>query len=123
MHRAIEQTSLWDGASAGPTTGFARGFTRTMARTGIGLYEVVTFPFPPYKPLLTPKGSLYPDPSVKTRKFPWGGLELPESAVFPDSYKPGWEAGSIFDTDTSLGFSGGDVAPGVSGSRFNTLGF
>ena len=123
MHRAIEQTALWDGPSAGPTTGFARGFTRTMTRTGIGLYEVVTFPFPPYRPLLTPKGALYPDPSIKTRKAPWGGLELPESPVFPDSYKPGWEASSIFDTDSSIGFSGGDVAPGMPGSRFNTLGF
>lgn len=123
MHRAIEQSSLWDGPTAGATTGFARGFTRTMARTGIGLYEVVTFPLPPYKPLLTPKGALYPDPSVKTRKEPWGGLELPETPVFPDSYKPGWRATSIFDTDSALGFSGGDVAPRAPGSRFNTLGF
>jgi len=123
MHRAIEQTSMWDGPTAGRTTGFARGFTRTMARTGIGLYEVVTFPLPPYRPLLAPKGPLYPDPSVRTRRSPWGGLELSESPVFPDSYKPGWRAGSIFDTDSSLGFSGGDVAPGFPGSRFNTLGF
>jgi len=123
MHRAIEQTSLWDGPNAGRATGFARGFTRTMARTGIGLYEVVTFPLPPYRPLMTPKGPLYPDPSVRTRKAPWGGLELSESPVFPDSYKPGWKSSSIFDTDYSLGFSGGDVAPGFPGSRFNTLGY
>jgi len=121
MHRAIEQSSLWDGSSAGPT-GFARGFTRTMTRTGIGIFEVVTFPLPPYRPLLASKGPLYPDPSVKTRKAPWGGLELSESPVFPDSYKPGWRSGSIFDTDSAFGFSGGDVAPRAPGSRFNILG-
>jgi putative exosortase-associated protein (TIGR04073 family) len=45
MHRAMEQTALWDGPNSQRTTGFARGFTRTMARTGIGIYEVVTFRF------------------------------------------------------------------------------
>jgi putative exosortase-associated protein (TIGR04073 family) len=122
MRRAQEQTALWDGPDQGPTTGFARGFTRTMARTGIGIYEVVTFPFPPYEPLLMPKGRLYPDPSIKTRKYPWGGLELPVNPVYPDSFKPGLHAGSMFDTDSSLGFSGGEVAPWSPGSRFNTLG-
>ena len=120
MRRAKEQTGLWDGTGMGPTA-FARGFTRTMARTGIGLYEVVTFPIPPYGPLLTPKGKLYPDASIKTRKKNWGGLELPENPVYPDSYKPGLPANSIFDTDTLVGFSGGDVAPWFPGSRFTTL--
>src|SRR5262245_42647934 len=73
MRRAKEQTAMWDGPNQTPL-GFARGFTRTMARTGIGLYEVVTFPIPPYDPVLAPKGPLYPDPSVRTRKKDWGGL-------------------------------------------------
>lgn len=120
MRRAKEQTAMWDGANQTPT-GFARGFTRTMARTGIGLYEVVTFPIPPYDPVLTPKGNLYPDPSVRTRKKNWGGLELPEKPVYPASYKPGLPSGSLFDTDKSLGFSGGEVAPWIPGSRFTTL--
>ena len=37
---------------------------------------------------------------------------------YPDSYKPGLPNDPIFDTDTALGFSGGDVAPIVPGSRF-----
>jgi len=117
MRRSMEQTMLWDGASQGHV-GFARGFTRTMTRTGIGIYEVVTFPFPPYDPLLTPKGRLYPDSSVRTRKYPWGGLELPEQPVYPDTYKPGVPAGPLFETDQNLGFYGGDVAPAIPGSKF-----
>ena len=122
LRRAMEQTALWEGASQAPTVGFARGLTRTLARTGIGLYEVVTFPFPPYSPLLVPKSRLYPDSSIRTRTYPWGGLELSENPVFPDSYAPGVRSSSLFDTDTSLGFSGGDVCPWFPGSRFNTLG-
>jgi putative exosortase-associated protein (TIGR04073 family) len=117
MHRAMEQTALWDGPNSQRTTGFARGFTRTMARTGIGIYEVVTFPIPPYKPLLTPKYPLYPDPSVKTTRYPWGGLTLSEHPNFPAVYAPGIESG-LMDTDTYLGFSGGEVAPSFPGSRF-----
>ena len=120
MRRAKEQTMLWDGPSQG-ATGFARGFTRTMARTGIGLYEVVTFPIPPYGPVLTPKGKLYPDPSVKTRNANWGGLELAEKPVYPESYKPGLPANGLFDNDHSLGFNGGEVAPWLPGSRFTVL--
>ena len=120
MRRAREQTGLWEGSSMGPTA-FAHGFTRTMTRTGIGIYEVVTFPIPPYGPLLAPKGKLYPDSSIKTRNKNWGGLELPEKPVFPDSYKPGLFEDSIFATDTSIGFSGGDVAPFIPGSRFRVF--
>jgi hypothetical protein len=43
---------------------------------------------------------------------------LPEYPVYPASYKPGILSDSIFATDTALGFSGGDVAPFVPGSRF-----
>ena len=46
---------------------------------------------------------------------------MPEKPVFPDSYKPGLPGNSIFDTDTLVGFSGGDVAPWFPGSRFTTL--
>lgn len=120
MRRAKEQTALWDGSDQGPT-GFARGFTRTMARTGVGLYEVVTFAIPPYRPLLVPESRLYPDPSIKTRKPNWGGLELPVKPVYPDSYKPGLPANGLFDTDHSIGFNGGDVAPWIPASRFTVL--
>lgn len=120
MQRSIEQTGLWDGPTAARTTGFARGFTRTMARTGIGLYEVVTFPLPPYRPLLTPEYRMYPDHSVTTTKANWGGLRLPEKPSFPAAYTPGFDGG-VFDTDTHLGFSDGDIAPEVAGSRFRVF--
>ena len=55
----MEQTALWDDPNTASTTGFLRGFNRTMARTGIGIYEIVTFPIPPYTPMLEPKNRLY----------------------------------------------------------------
>jgi hypothetical protein len=114
----MEQTAVWDGPSSAYTTGFIRGLNRSMARTAIGIYEVVTFPFPSYDPLLAPKARLYPDPSVKTTRYPYGGLVLPEKPVYPASYEPGLVSDSIFSTDTALGFSGGDVFPFAPGSRF-----
>ena len=48
MQRSIEQTTLWDG-NKGFSTGVLRGLNRSVARTGIGLWEVVTFPFPSYE--------------------------------------------------------------------------
>jgi len=98
LRRTMEQTALSDGPDVAYTTGFIRGFNRTLARTGLGIYEVVTCPIPPYDPVLT--GYLAPGP------------------VYPDSYKPGMVADSSFATDTDIGFSGGDVAPMVPGSRF-----
>ena len=121
MSRSMEQTALWDGPSSAATTGFARGLTRTVARTGIGVYEVVTFPFPPYGPVATPKSKLYPDPSVRTTKPNYGGLTLSEHPVYPSSYEPGLTANSFWDTDNTLGFSGGEIAPLVPGSRFRVF--
>ncbi len=120
MQRSVEQTGLWEGPMAARTTGFTRGFTRTMARTGIGIYEVVSFPFPPYHAVATPDFRLYPDHSIRSANEPWGGLKLPEKPSFPDSYAPGFEGG-VFDTDMALGFSGGEVAPGFPGSRFRVF--
>lgn len=121
MSRSIEQTGLWDGPAAATTTGVARGLTRTMARTGIGIYEVVTFPFPPYGPVATPKNRLYPDLSVRTTTSPYGGLRLSEKPVSPASYEPGLPANSVWDTDNALGFSGGEIFPFVPGSRFRVF--
>lgn len=78
--------------------GVVHGFQRSLARAGIGVYEVATFPIPSYSPVLTDHFS--PDP------------------VYPLSYKPGTLSDALFDTDTYTGFSGGDVAPFVPGSRF-----
>ena len=118
IRRSMEQTSLWEGPDVAYSTGFIRGFHRSLARTVIGAYEVVTAPFPPYDPMLTSTNRLYPDFSVRNRSYPWGGMVLPENPVYPDAYSPGILSDSIFSTDTSLGFSGGDVAPFIPGSRF-----
>lgn len=118
LHRSMEQTYLWENTDSTYTTGFIRGMNRSFARTGIGIYEILTFPFPSYDPLLTSTNRIYPDPNVRNKSYPWGGMVLSEYPTYPDSYRPGIIADSIFQTDTSLGFSGGDVAPMVPGSRF-----
>ena len=101
IRRSVEQTGLWDGPNAAYTTGVVRGLNRTLARTGIGLYEIVTCPFPPYDPVCT--GYLTPSP------------------VHPDNYTPDLVDDPVFSTDTTLGFSGGDIAPFVPGSRFSVF--
>ncbi|HUC84269.1 MAG TPA: exosortase system-associated protein, TIGR04073 family [Candidatus Acidoferrales bacterium] len=100
LRRSIEQNSIEPLPGTG-YYGFVRGVDRSLARTGLGLVETVTFPIPmpDYQPMFTKY--LTPDP------------------VFPDSYKPGLFSDSTFDTDTYTGFSGGDVAPFVPGSRFS----
>ena len=118
IHRSMEQTALWDGPNVAYTTGFFRGLSRSVTRTAIGAYEVVTFPFPSYDPLLTSTNRVYPDYTVKNGSYPWGGMVLPEKPVYPANYKPNLLSDSLFSTDTSLGFSGGDIAPIVPGSRF-----
>ena len=119
MRRSIEQTALWDGADSAYTTGFIRGFNRSLARTAIGAYEVLTFPLPSYNPMFASRNKNYPDNTIKNRSYPFGGMVLSENPDYPDSFKPGLFADSIFATDTSLGFSGGDVAPMIPGSRFH----
>jgi putative exosortase-associated protein (TIGR04073 family) len=101
MRRSVEQTALFEGPEVGYTTGFVIGFNRTLARTGLGVFEVLTAPLPPYKPLFT--SYLAPNP------------------VYPDSYRPGLIDEPTFATDTMLGFSGGDIAPFIPGSRFKVF--
>jgi len=118
IRRSMEQTALWENTDSAFTTGFIRGVNRSFVRTGIGIYEILTFPFPSYDPMLTSTNRIYPDPNVRNNKYPWGGMVLTEYPTYPDSYRPGLMEDSIFATDTSLGFSGGDVAPMIQGSRF-----
>ena len=94
----MEQTGLFEGPDSAYGYGFVRGINRTFARTGIGVYEVVTAPFPPYD-------------AVYTDYFAPG-------PVYPDSYVPNLLEDSMFSTDTNLGYSGGDIMPMVPGSRF-----
>jgi len=118
IRRSMEQTALWENPDSAYTTGFIRGFNRSVVRTAIGIYETITFPIPPYGPLLTPTYDLYPDESVRTKTYPYGGLVLPADTVYPANFKPNLISDSIFATDTALGFGSGDVFPKVPGSRF-----
>ena len=118
MRRSIEQTYLWEGPDSAYTTGVIRGFNRTMVRTALGVYEVATFPLPPYGPLLTTTNRVYPDFAVANLRYPFGGIVIPEKSVYPENYKPQIISDSLFSTDTSMGFSGGDIAPMIPGSRF-----
>jgi putative exosortase-associated protein (TIGR04073 family) len=101
MRRTVEQTSVLSSPGEGYTVGVIRGFDRSVARTGLGLYEMITFPFPPYHP-------------IATKYFTPG-------PAYPESYKPGLISDPLFDTDTYTGFSGGDIAPFVPGSRFKVF--
>jgi putative exosortase-associated protein (TIGR04073 family) len=55
MNRSMEQGGLFYGPNVGITTGFVHGFDRTLARTGVGVFEILTFPFPipTYGPIWT----------------------------------------------------------------------
>lgn len=119
MRRSMEQTALWDGADAAYTKGFFHGLNRSIARTAVGVYEIVTFPIPSYGPSFHSTNRFYPDISVKNRSYPYGGLVLTEHPIYPASYKPALLSDSMFATDTALGFSGGDAFPFVPGSRFH----
>jgi len=101
FRRTMEQTAMFDSPDSAYSTGFIRGINRTFARTGIGIYEMVTAPFPPYDPVAT--DYLAPEP------------------VYPDNYVPDVMADSMFSTDTNLGFGGGPVAPMIPGSRFHVF--
>lgn len=103
MRRTVEQSALFDSPETAYTTGVIRGFNRTMARAGIGLYEIVTAPIPNHR------GADYGP--ICTRY-------LKSDPVYPDSYKPRLIEDSTFATDSSIGFSGGDIAPMIPGSRF-----
>ncbi|MBM3832968.1 MAG: exosortase system-associated protein, TIGR04073 family [Verrucomicrobia bacterium] len=95
VRRSMEQTWLWDQPDGPFTRGLIRGFNRSLARTAVGAYEIVTFPFPSYDPVF-----------------------YPEANVHPDSYRPNRIADPVFGPDSALGFSGGDIAPMIPGSRF-----
>ena len=49
----------------------------------------MTAPFPPYDPLLTSSTLIFPDPNVRNKSYPWGGMVLTEYPTYPDSYRPG----------------------------------
>lgn len=104
MRRTVEQSALWGGPETAYSTGFIHGINRSILRTLVGAYEVATFPIPSYEPWLKPGNRLMPDATV--------------GPAYPDSFKPGLISDGVFETDTNLGFSGGDTVPFVPGSRF-----
>lgn len=104
LRRSVEQEALWGGPEAAYSAGVVKGINRSVLRTLVGVGEVLTFPIPSYEPWLKPGNPLMPDATV--------------GPTYPDSYKPGLVADGVFETDSNLGFSGGDVAPLVPGSRF-----
>jgi putative exosortase-associated protein (TIGR04073 family) len=99
MRRSVEQQAVFDPQGDGYAYGVVRGIDRSLTRVGMGVFEVATFPLPPYGPVLTKYFS--PEPA------------------FPASYKPQRVSDALFDTDTYTGFSGGDVMPFLPGSRFS----
>jgi hypothetical protein len=106
----MEQAAVFDTPGLGGITdGFFHGVNRSFERTGVGLYEVLTFPIPngpngDYRAIFYGEGLLHsPDP------------------VYPDSYTPDWVDASFLQPDTALGFAGGDVAPWSPGSRFHVF--
>ena len=106
MRRSVEESTLFDSPEAGYTTGVIRGFDRSLGRTGLGLWEILTFPIPnhgkSYGPIATRYYSIRPG--------------------YPDSYAPARISGdTTTETDVNLGFAGGDVAPFIPGSRFRVF--
>jgi putative exosortase-associated protein (TIGR04073 family) len=100
MRRCVEQTAVIGRPGYG-YYGVVHGFQRSLARAGLGIYEVATFPLPSYSPILTKSNAADP--------------------VSAASYEPGRLSDPLFDTDTYTGFSGGDVAPFIPGSRFQVF--
>ncbi len=101
LNRTKEQTYLSSGPDVAYTRGLVYGLGKTIARTAVGAYEIVTFPIPDH-------GS-----------DGYGPILFPANPVYPDSYTPKIVTSSIYQVDANLGFGGGDVAPWFPGSKFN----
>lgn len=98
LQYSYEQTYLYDGPGVAATRGFIHGLDRTIARTAVGAFEVLTFPIPS-------------EPYI-----------MPDKRVYPDSYKPDATDNVAITTDRVFGFDGQDVMPFVPGSRFTIFG-
>lgn len=132
MRRSIEQAGVWMGPDYAFTFGAIQGFNRTMVRTFIGAYEVITFPIPDptsggapsYDSMFTRNilgaGDVYiPGPFRSDQVLSLDFMTA--DPKYPTNYKPGLLSDSLFATDTALGFSAGDVAPMIPGSRFHVF--
>ncbi len=101
MRRSVEQSAVFSQPNVTYSYGIIHGFDKSVSRIGLGLFEVATFPIPSYHPICTNTVSTHPQ--------------------YPESYRPGLISDSTFNTDTYTGYSGGDVAPFVPGSRFKVF--
>ena len=99
--QSFEQNAVFSGPDYTYSYGAIHGIDQSLCRTGLGLFEVVTFPIPSYDPIWTTK--------------------VPAHPQSPDNYKPGLVSDPIFGTDTYTGYTGGDVAPFIPGSRFKVF--
>jgi putative exosortase-associated protein (TIGR04073 family) len=98
MRRSVEQSAVFSQPDVSYSYGAIHGFNQSLCRAGLGIYEVATFPIPSYDPIFTKK--------------------VPANIQSPDNYKPGLISDPLFGTDTYSGYTGGDIAPFVPGSRF-----
>jgi putative exosortase-associated protein (TIGR04073 family) len=108
LRRSVELSSIEPLPGTG-YFGLIHGFDRSLQRTGLGIFETITFPIP--TPTYQPSFKSFYNHDVS-------GTFLVDP-VFPHSYGPGLYSDALFDTDTYTGFCGGDVAPWIPGSRFS----
>jgi putative exosortase-associated protein (TIGR04073 family) len=104
LRASVEQSAVLGSPEGGYTTGLIHGFDQSVYRTVCGAYQVVTFP----------AGDTLSQSSFD-KKY------VPQDTAYPDSYRPDLINDTTFQTDTYFGFSGGDVAPFVPGSRFSVF--
>ena len=101
LSRTMEQTYLQsNNPDVSYTQGFVHGVGKTLGRTAVGAYEIVTFPIPDHG------------------KNGYGPILKPAHPVYPDSHRPSLLSDGIYQADSNLGFGGGSVAPWFPGSRF-----
>lgn len=100
IRRSMEQSAVFQNPEVAYSTGFIHGMNRSVARTFVGVYEIITFPIPDHG------------------RHDYSPVYYPEGAVYPENYRPRPLADSIFQSDAALGFGAGDIAPMIPGSRF-----
>ena len=104
MQRSVEQTAIFNAPNYSYPTGLIRGFDQSVYTTAMGAYQIVTFPL----------GNLLTQ-SHFDQKY------VPQTVAYPDSYHPGLINSGAFQTDTYIGFTGGNIAPFVPGNRFTVF--
>ena len=100
LRRTTEQTALFATPEEGYTRGVISGVRKSVTRTVIGAVEVATFIIP---------------------SEPMARNYLSVNPVYPDNFTPRLISLPEFDTDTRIGFSGGDIAPMFPNSRFRVF--